>query len=115
MQKQPRGERLSKPAARLLAGKFGARRGDDPRRSARRDRAEFARCDAAGLVSTEGLSEGYYAEDLGLFKAHGLNVDMKHLNTAAGIAPAVASGDLDIGCGNVLAIGQAQRAQYPRS
>ena len=67
---------------------------------------------AAGS-STEGLSEGYYAEDLGLFKAHGLNVDMKHLNTAAGIAPAVASGDLDIGCGNVLAIGQAHAHNIP--
>jgi NitT/TauT family transport system substrate-binding protein len=77
-----------------------------------------ARAQNAGVLhaagsSTEGLSEGYYAEDLGLFKAHGLNVDMRHLNTAATIAPAIASGDLDIGCGNVLVVGQAHAHNIP--
>jgi ABC-type nitrate/sulfonate/bicarbonate transport system substrate-binding protein len=64
-------------------------------------------------ASTEGLCEAYYAEELGLFKRHGLNADVRVLPTAAPIAPAVASGDLHIGAGNALQVGTAHAHNIP--
>lgn len=63
--------------------------------------------------STEGLCEAYYAQELGLFKRRGLNVDLRVMATAAPMASAVASGDLDIGTNNVLSVGQAVARGIP--
>jgi NitT/TauT family transport system substrate-binding protein len=62
---------------------------------------------------TEGLCEAYYAEELGLFKAHGLNAEVRVLQSAASMATAVISGDLHIGCSNVLSVGQAHARNIP--
>jgi NitT/TauT family transport system substrate-binding protein len=64
-------------------------------------------------ASTEGQAEAYYAEYLGLFKQHGLNVELHRLTSAITIGPAIASGDLHIGVGNVLALGQAHAHNIP--
>jgi ABC-type nitrate/sulfonate/bicarbonate transport system substrate-binding protein len=63
--------------------------------------------------STEGLCEAYYAEELGLFRSHGLNASVRILASAAPMASAVASGDLNIGTNNVLSVGQAVARNIP--
>ena len=63
--------------------------------------------------SAEALAEAFYAEDLGLFKAHGINPVVHNLPTGGQIPTAVASGDYQIGCGNVLALGQAHAHGFP--
>ena len=63
--------------------------------------------------SAEGLAEAFYAEDLGFFKAHGLNPAVHNLPNGGAIPTAVASGDYQIGCGNVLSLGQAHAHGFP--
>ena len=64
-------------------------------------------------AGAEGLCEAYYAAELGYFKSHGLNAEVHVLPTAAPISPAVASGDMHIGTGNVLTVGQAHAHNIP--
>lgn len=63
--------------------------------------------------STEGLCEAYYAQELGFFKSHGLAVDLRVMASAAPMASAVASGDLNVGTNNVLSVGQAYARNIP--
>lgn len=64
-------------------------------------------------AKTEGLCEAYYAEELGYFKRAGLNAEVRVLPSAAPIAPAVASGDLQIGAGNALTVAAAHAHGIP--
>jgi NitT/TauT family transport system substrate-binding protein len=63
--------------------------------------------------STEGLCEAYYAQELGFFKSHGVEVDLRVMASAAPMATAVASGDLNVGTNNVLSVGQAYARNIP--
>ncbi|MGA2393829.1 MAG: ABC transporter substrate-binding protein [Candidatus Lustribacter sp.] len=63
--------------------------------------------------STEGLCEAYYAQELGLFKSRGLGVDLRVMASAAPMASAVASGDLQIGTNNVFSVAQAIARNIP--
>ena len=63
--------------------------------------------------SAEELAEAFYAQDLGFFKAHGLNTVVHNLPNGGAIPTAVASGDYQIGCGNVLSLGQAHAHGFP--
>jgi NitT/TauT family transport system substrate-binding protein len=55
----------------------------------------------------------FFAQDLGMFRRAGLNVEVKMLANGPAIAAAVASGDLQIGFANVVTIAQARERGLP--
>src|SRR5277367_1529960 len=61
-----------------------------------------------GLSPFEGQAGPYYAQDLGLFKAAGLDVDIQAFNGGAAIVSAIAGGSLQIGGGTPLPLAQAR-------
>jgi NitT/TauT family transport system substrate-binding protein len=61
-----------------------------------------------GLAPFEGQAGPYYAQDLGLFKAAGLNVEIQQLNGGGAIVSAIAGGSLQIGGGTPLPLAQAR-------
>jgi NitT/TauT family transport system substrate-binding protein len=61
-----------------------------------------------GLSPFEGQAGPYYAQDLGLFKAAGLNVEIQPYNGGAAIVSAIAGGSLQIGGGTPLPLAQAR-------
>src|ERR1700760_1101069 len=61
-----------------------------------------------GLAPFEGQAGPYYAQDLGLFKAAGLDVDIQQFNSGAAIVAAIVGGSLQIGGGNPLPLAQAR-------
>jgi NitT/TauT family transport system substrate-binding protein len=65
----------------------------------------------AGLV--EGQAQAYYAQDAGIFKKAGLNVEIQTMQSGAATASAVASGDIQFGASNVLTLGQAHLRGLP--
>jgi NitT/TauT family transport system substrate-binding protein len=65
----------------------------------------------AGLI--EPQAEGYYAQEMGFFKKHGLNVQMQTLRNGAAIAAAVAGGELQIGVSNAVQLAQAHARVLP--
>ena len=68
-----------------------------------------------GLGLIESHAEGYYAQELGIFTKHNLNVTLKQLRNGATIAAAVASGDLQAGCSTILQLVQARGRTLPFS
>src|SRR5476649_1245053 len=70
---------------------------------------------SVGLGLIESHAEGYYAQELGFFTKHGLNVTLKQLRNGATIAAAVASGDLQAGCSTILQLVQARGKGLPFS
>lgn len=65
----------------------------------------------AGLI--EPQAEAYYAQELGLFKKHGLNVEVQTLRNGAAIAAAVAGNALQIGTSNAVQLAQAHQRDIP--
>ncbi len=61
-----------------------------------------------GLAPFEGQAGPYYAQDLGLFKAAGLDVDIQQFNGGAAVVAAIAGGSLQIGGGTPLPLAQAR-------
>jgi NitT/TauT family transport system substrate-binding protein len=61
-----------------------------------------------GLAPFEGQAGPYYAQDLGLFKAAGLNVEIQQLNGGGAVVSAIAGGSLQIGGGTPLPLAQAR-------
>jgi NitT/TauT family transport system substrate-binding protein len=61
-----------------------------------------------GLAPFEGQAGPYYAQDLGLFKAAGLDIDIQPYNGGAAIVSAIAGGSLQIGGGTPLPLAQAR-------
>ena len=61
-----------------------------------------------GLAPFEGQAGPYYAQDLGLFKAAGLDVDIQQFQGGAAIVSAIAGGSLQIGGGTPLPLAQAR-------
>ena len=61
-----------------------------------------------GLAPFEGQAGPYYAQDLGLFAAAGLNVNIQQYNGGAAIVSAIAGGSLQIGGGTPLPLAQAR-------
>jgi ABC-type nitrate/sulfonate/bicarbonate transport system substrate-binding protein len=49
------------------------------------------------LISSESAAQAYYAQDLGYFKAAGLNVTLTPMAASPPIISAVASGAVDVG------------------
>jgi NitT/TauT family transport system substrate-binding protein len=61
-----------------------------------------------GLAPFEGQAGPYYAQDLGLFKAAGLDVEIQPYNGGAAVVSAIAGGSLQIGGGTPLPLAQAR-------
>lgn len=66
---------------------------------------------AAGLI--EAHAEGYYAVDQGIFRKHGLDVQVQTLRNGAAIAAAVAGGSVQFGVSNSLQLAQAYANNVP--
>ena len=66
---------------------------------------------AAGLI--EAQAEGYYAVDQGIFRKHGLDVQIQTLRNGAAIAAAVAGGSAQFGVSNTLQLAQSQAHGIP--
>ena len=61
-----------------------------------------------GLAPFEGQAGPYYAQDLGLFKAAGLDVDIQQFSGGGAVVSAIAGGALQIGGGTPLPLAQAR-------
>jgi NitT/TauT family transport system substrate-binding protein len=61
-----------------------------------------------GLAPFEGQAGPYYAQDLGLFQAAGLNIDIQQFNGGGAIVSAIVGGSLQIGGGTPLPLAQAR-------
>jgi len=67
------------------------------------------------IVATPSDSGGeiYYAQERGLFKKHGLEVEIIGQTSGAAVAAAMASGKYDIGQGNIATVAAAHEAGLP--
>ena len=68
-----------------------------------------------GVNGDEGMAQAFYAEELGLFKKRGIDVDIMTLRNGAAITAAVASGQIAIGASNVISLAQAKERGVPIS
>jgi NitT/TauT family transport system substrate-binding protein len=66
-----------------------------------------------GTGVVEANAQVYYAEELGLFKKHGLDVQVVQLRSGPSQMAAVAGGDLQIGVGNLVSLASAQIRGLP--
>jgi len=64
-----------------------------------------------GMIDTH--AQGYFAQDLGLFKKAGLIVELHQLQFGAVIAAAIAGGDLQIGSSNLLSVAAGHARGIP--
>jgi NitT/TauT family transport system substrate-binding protein len=60
-----------------------------------------------GVSAFEAQAEAYYAQDLGLFKRAGLNIDVQQFPGGSTIVAAIVGGALQIGAGNPLPLATA--------
>lgn len=65
----------------------------------------------AGLI--EPQAEAYYAQEMGFFAKHGLDVAVQTLRNGAAIAAAVAGGEIQIGISNAVQLAQAHARGLP--
>jgi len=77
-----------------------------------------ARADApavvrVGATGNDTAAEVYYADDLGLFKKRGIEVQVQNLRNGAAEAAAVAGGALDVGEQNVVSMSHAHERGLP--
>lgn len=61
-----------------------------------------------GAVPAESMTPLYVAEQRGIFKAHGLNVTIKPIQTTTAVIPALLHGSLDVAGGQVTSFISAQ-------
>lgn len=66
-----------------------------------------------GVGHVEANAQVFYADALGLFKKHGLDVQVVQLRSGPAQAAAVASGDLQIGIGNLVSLASAHLHGLP--
>ncbi len=66
-----------------------------------------------GTGAVEANAQVFYAQELGLFKKAGLNVDIKINRAGSTTAAAVVGGDLQAGIANVVSLGQARLRNVP--
>ncbi|HXF34699.1 MAG TPA: ABC transporter substrate-binding protein [Candidatus Acidoferrales bacterium] len=64
-------------------------------------------------TASDSYGEALYGVDQGIFKAHGLNVDLQILSSGAAIVAAVAAGAVDIGITNALPLVAAVQHGVP--
>jgi NitT/TauT family transport system substrate-binding protein len=61
-----------------------------------------------GVSPFEAHADAYYAQDLGLFKRAGLDVDIQQFNGGATVIAAIVGGSLQIGAGSPLPVASAR-------
>lgn len=66
-----------------------------------------------GLIPSITAAEAFYAQEMGFFKKHGLDVQAQTMNNGASIAAALAGGSLDIGFADVVSISNAKEHGLP--
>ena len=66
-----------------------------------------------GATGNDTAAEVYYADELGMFKKRGLQVEIQTLRNGAAEAAAVAGGALDIGEQNVVSMSHAHERSLP--
>jgi NitT/TauT family transport system substrate-binding protein len=66
-----------------------------------------------GATGNDTAAEVYYADDLGMFKKRGLDVQIQNLRSGAAEAAAVAGGSLDVGEQNVVSMSHAHERGLP--
>jgi NitT/TauT family transport system substrate-binding protein len=66
-----------------------------------------------GATGNDTAAEVYYADDLGLFKKRGIEVQIQNLRNGAAEAAAVAGGALDVGEQNVVSMSHAHERGLP--
>jgi NitT/TauT family transport system substrate-binding protein len=70
------------------------------------------RCTIITSPSDSG-GEVYYAQELGIFKKHGLQPELVSLNAGSAVAAAIASGLYDVGQSNVVTVAAAREKGLP--
>ena len=84
---------LSRKASLMLGGAFIAA-------------PSFARADATelnvGLNSNEITAQAYYAQEAGIFKKNGLNVNLQKMAGGNVVAAAIVGGSLQVGASNCM-------------
>jgi NitT/TauT family transport system substrate-binding protein len=66
-----------------------------------------------GVMASDGTSEGFYAYDMGFFKAAGLDVKLTVMNNGAMLTSAMTAGDLDIAIASVGVVAMAHDHNLP--
>jgi NitT/TauT family transport system substrate-binding protein len=66
-----------------------------------------------GVMGGDSTAEGYYAQDMGFFKAEGLDVKMTTMLNGAALTSAMSSGALDIGIASVGVVAMAHEHNLP--
>jgi ABC-type nitrate/sulfonate/bicarbonate transport system substrate-binding protein len=66
-----------------------------------------------GVMGGDATAEGYYAQDMGFFKAEGLDVKMTTMLNGAALTSAMSSGALDIGIASVGVVAMAHEHNLP--
>jgi NitT/TauT family transport system substrate-binding protein len=78
-----------------------------------RARAQDAPVLRIGLPYAEPSGPAYYAQELGLYKKAGLNVELVQLQNGVAIAAAVIGGTVDIGASQILSLAVARLRGVP--
>lgn len=76
-------------------------------------RAQAGAALRVGTTPIDVASQAYYAADQGMFKQAGLTVEVSSFPSGAAIAPAVASGALDVGAANFVSLALAHERGLP--
>lgn len=66
-----------------------------------------------GATGNDTAAEVYYADELGMFKRRGIQVQIQNLRNGAAEAAAVAGGALDVGEQNVVSMSHAHERRLP--
>jgi NitT/TauT family transport system substrate-binding protein len=66
-----------------------------------------------GVMGGDSTAEGFYAQDMGFFKAEGLDVKMTVMLNGAALTSAMSSGSLDIGVASVGVVAMAHERDLP--
>jgi NitT/TauT family transport system substrate-binding protein len=66
-----------------------------------------------GVMASDGTSEGFYAADMGFFKAAGLDVKLTVMNNGAALTSAMMAGDLDVAISSVGVVAMAHEHNLP--
>jgi NitT/TauT family transport system substrate-binding protein len=66
-----------------------------------------------GVMNGDSAAEGFYAQDMGFFKAAGFDAKLVQMQNAASMTSAMMSGDLEVGVGSIGVIAMAHEKALP--
>lgn len=76
-------------------------------------RAQTTEAIRVGMIPIDVAAQAFYAKDQGFFKNRNLVIDLQVASSGGAIYPAIASGSLEIGAGNFVAVAQAHLRGIP--